>query len=156
MGVVSDMFLHQLRIWIFWTASNLRTPPATFKNLSEAVTRRIHMALSSPLKICSHFGPQSVLAPAPFLPAPILIFNNLGSISIFAFISLPHFVVQSTQFKCFLNLCIPSNGLQFGSNKTLSYSYCKVFIIYINTSLYVMGWIVIGLPNSYVEVLPPR
>ena len=37
----------------------------------------------------------------------------------FSFISLPHFEVRGTQFRCFLNLCFLGYSPQFGLNTTL-------------------------------------
>ena len=120
-----------LMTWIFWTVSDSRIPPAILKTISARSYQLQPYCLKvSPCNYATISNPkQSLLNKHPyFLSVPVLILDNsLCNFVLFAFISP---FCSPVDYKYFLNLCLLGYSPQFGSNKTLFYSYYRLVIDY--------------------------
>ena len=92
------------RTWIFWTASDSRTPTAVLKTSTSSCQLHPYGLKVTPCNYATISLPkQSLLNKHPyFLPVPILILtNNLHNTVVFAYICLPHFVVRQNTVQVF-------------------------------------------------------
>lgn len=113
------------RIWVLWSVSESRTSPAILKQYL-LVAASFNLLLSRSLfwncAVISDLN-QSVLNKHPyFLAAPIIILEKqLCNFSVFALVSLPHFVVRQNTIQVLLNVCRLGYSPQFGSNNLFTF-----------------------------------
>ena len=88
-----------LRTWTLWPVSNSRSTPPMFSKQYLLAAASYNLVVSKSPSLYNYvitLNPNKYLLNKHpyFLPAPILIVDNLCNLAVFAFISFPHFVVQ--------------------------------------------------------------